>query len=111
MIDIAEFPPDALHYTMTLFVTGATRLSLLAVANVRDFCETELAGNYELEVVDLYRTPERARSAQVIAAPTLDRNQPGRLAGLSATCRTGQGYGRQSRLSEHGRTAGRRCRD
>ena len=50
MIDIAEFPPGALHYTMTLFVTGATRLSLLAVANVRDFCETELAGNYSLRL-------------------------------------------------------------
>ena len=76
MIDIAEFPPDALHYTMTLFVTGATRLSLLAVANVRDFCEAELGGNYKLEIVDLYRTPERAQSAQVIAAPTLDRSEP-----------------------------------
>ncbi len=76
MIDLAELTPAALHYTMTLFVTGATKLSLLAVANVRDFCENELEGNYDLEVVDLYRTPERAQSAQVIAAPTLERSEP-----------------------------------
>lgn len=76
MMDIAELPPAALHYTMTLFVTGATRLSLLAVANVREFCETELDGNYDLEVVDLYRAPERAKAAQVIAAPTLHREKP-----------------------------------
>ncbi len=64
------------RYSMTLFVTGASRLSLQAVSRVREFCEEELAGNYDLEVVDLYRSPERAREAQVIAAPTLLRDNP-----------------------------------
>jgi circadian clock protein KaiB len=64
------------RYAMTLFVTGASRLSLQAVSRVRDFCEEELSGNYDLEVVDLYRSPERARQAQVIASPTLLRDQP-----------------------------------
>lgn len=61
---------------MTLFVTGITVRSGRAVANVRDFCEGELAGDYELEVVDLYQTPERARSDQIVAAPTLIRHEP-----------------------------------
>ena len=64
------------HYTMTLFVTGASRLSLQAVSRVREFCEEELTGNYDLEVVDLYRAPERAKDAQIIAAPTLLRDNP-----------------------------------
>ena len=64
------------RYVMTLFVTGASRLSLQAVSRVREFCEEELNGNYDLEVVDLYRAPERAREAQVIAAPTLLRDNP-----------------------------------
>ena len=64
------------HYTMTLFVTGASRLSLQAVSRVRDFCEEELNGHYDLEVVDLYQAPERAKEAQVIAAPTLLRDTP-----------------------------------
>jgi len=64
------------HYAMTLFVTGASRLSMLAVSRVREFCEEELNGNYDLEVVDLYRTPERAKEAQVIASPTLLRDTP-----------------------------------
>ncbi len=68
--------PAELHYSMTLFVTGATRLSLLAIASVREFCEQELAGCYELEVVDLYREPERAKCAQIVAAPTLRRESP-----------------------------------
>ncbi len=72
----AEVRLAGLHYSMTLFVTGATRTSLLAVANVREFCEQELGGDYELEVVDLYRAPERAKTSQVIAAPTLLRAEP-----------------------------------
>jgi circadian clock protein KaiB len=74
---IAETGPAAVpRYAMTLFVTGASRLSLQAVSRVRAFCEEELSGNYDLEVVDLYRAPERAREAQVIASPTLLRDQP-----------------------------------
>lgn len=71
-----ESPHPALHYKMTLFITGATRLSLLAVEKVQAFCDEELEGNYDLEVVDLYRSPERAASAQVVAAPTLIRQKP-----------------------------------
>ncbi len=64
------------RYAMTLFVTGASHLSLQAVSRVREFCEEELAGNYDLEVVDLYRAPERAKESQIIAAPTLVRDKP-----------------------------------
>ena len=64
------------RYVMTLFVTGITARSGRAVANVRGFCESELAGDYDLEVVDLYRAPQRARSEQVVAAPTLVRSEP-----------------------------------
>jgi len=62
---------------MTLFVAGASRRSLRAVDYVREFCEQELKNNYDLEVVDLYRSPERASTAQIVAAPTLLRHQPG----------------------------------
>ena len=44
-----------------------------AVANVRKFCERELVGAYDLEVVDLYDSPERAQPANIVAAPTLIR--------------------------------------
>ncbi len=66
----------AQHYCFTLFVTGATVRSARAVANVRRFCEREFARGYDLEVVDLYETPHRAQSEQVVAAPTLVRSYP-----------------------------------
>jgi circadian clock protein KaiB len=74
---IAETQPTVVpRYAMTLFVTGASHLALQAVSRVRAFCEEELAGNYDLEVVDLYRSPERAKTSQIIAAPTLLRDKP-----------------------------------
>ena len=63
-------------YLLTLFVTGATLRSARAIANVHAFCEKELVDDYALEVVDLYRTPQRALTDQVVAAPTLVRNSP-----------------------------------
>ena len=65
-----------IRYGLTLFVTGATPRSMRAVANVRDFCERELRGVYDLDVVDLYEAPERAQPANVIVAPTLVRDHP-----------------------------------
>ena len=63
-------------YRLTLYITGATVRSLQAVANVRGFLDLELPGCYELEVVDLYRWPERASAANVVACPTLVRHEP-----------------------------------
>ncbi|MGV3618997.1 MAG: circadian clock KaiB family protein [Fimbriimonas sp.] len=63
-------------YRLRLYVSGSTPRSSKAVANVRALCERHLAGRYELEVVDLYQEPHRAKECQVIAAPTLVREQP-----------------------------------
>ncbi|RYD45521.1 MAG: thiol-disulfide isomerase, partial [Verrucomicrobiaceae bacterium] len=62
---------DKAFYRLTLFVTGQTSKSMLAVATVRNLCESHLAGRYELEVVDIYQSPERLADDQIVAAPTL----------------------------------------
>jgi len=69
--------PDApVHYMLKLFVAGMSPRSTAAVATVKAVCEEHLAGRYDLEVVDLYRTPERAADEQVVAAPTLVKSAP-----------------------------------
>jgi circadian clock protein KaiB len=67
---------DDVRYALTLFVTGVTPRSLRAIANVRAFCESEFAGRYELEIVDLYEYPQRAQPANVVVSPTLVRSSP-----------------------------------
>jgi circadian clock protein KaiB len=69
-------PKAPVHYMLKLFVAGMSPRSTAAVATVKAICEEHLAGRYDLEVVDLYRAPERAAQEQVIAAPTLLKSSP-----------------------------------
>ena len=63
-------------YIFTLYVTGAAPSSMRAVVNVRKFCETFLAGRFEIEIIDIFKEPQVAKSAQLIAAPTLVKEFP-----------------------------------
>jgi circadian clock protein KaiB len=65
------------RYSLHLYVAGSTARSMLAVKNIRRLCERYLAGNYDLEVIDIYVHPEAAAKAQIIAAPTLVKLTPG----------------------------------
>lgn len=64
------------RYSLRLFVTGTTRRSTLAIANIRSFCEQFLPGRYDLEVVDIYQRPAETISEQIIAVPTLIKKLP-----------------------------------
>ena len=61
---------------LALYVVGSTPRSTRAIVNVRKLCEDHLAGRYVLEVVDLALHPAAAAPAQVIAAPTLVKEDP-----------------------------------
>jgi circadian clock protein KaiB len=63
-------------YVLTLFVTGASEMSGHAIANVRALCDQHLAGRHTLEVVDVHRDPSLMSEHDVVAAPTLIREQP-----------------------------------
>lgn len=67
---------NELRYGLTLFITGSTPRSSRAVSNIRSFCDNELGGPYDLEIVDLYEHPERAEPANVVVSPTLVRYLP-----------------------------------
>jgi circadian clock protein KaiB len=63
-------------YMLSLYVTGSTSRSVLAISNLKKICEEYLEGKYELEVIDLYKNPLVAREEQIIAAPTLIKKLP-----------------------------------
>jgi circadian clock protein KaiB len=64
------------HYDLRLYVAGQTPKSLAAFANLKELCETRLAGKYRIEVIDLMKKPQRAKEDQIIAIPTLVRRLP-----------------------------------
>lgn len=63
-------------YVLRLYVSGMTAKSTRAIDNIRKICDEYLPGRYELEVIDIFKHPEQARSEQVIAAPTLIKKLP-----------------------------------
>jgi circadian clock protein KaiB len=50
--------------------------SLAALANLQQICETHLAGQYSIEIIDLTKTPKLAAGDQILAIPTLVRRLP-----------------------------------
>ena len=68
-------PPKG-KYLLRLYVAGATDRSRRAVIRARRLCETELSGNFELEVIDVYQQPILARDGQIVATPTLVKEFP-----------------------------------
>ena len=72
-------PPEALtapSFELRLYVAGQTAKSLAAFANLKRICETHLAGQYRIEVIDLTKTPALAAGDQIFAVPTLVRRLP-----------------------------------
>ena len=63
-------------YALRLYVTGASRQSLQAIDNLKRLCEANFPGRYRLEIIDIYQEPDAAKKAQLLAAPTLIKDQP-----------------------------------
>lgn len=68
-------PAPAL-YELRLYVAGQTPKSLAAFTNLKRICESHLAGQYRIEVIDLLKTPQLAAGDQILAIPTLVRKLP-----------------------------------
>jgi len=67
------------RHELRLYVAGNTPRSTSAVQNIKRICDTELAGRYDLEIVDVYKQPKRAAEDQVVAIPTLIKQAPGKM--------------------------------
>ncbi len=71
-----EAAAGAVAFQLRLYVAGQTARSLTAIANLQRICETHLAGQYSIEVIDLTKTPQLAAGDQILAVPTLVRRLP-----------------------------------
>lgn len=67
---------NTVAFELRLYVAGQTAKSLAACANLQRICETHLAGQYRIEVIDLTQNPKLAAGDQILALPTLVRRLP-----------------------------------
>jgi circadian clock protein KaiB len=77
-LDGLEVPADAAEpvYDLTLYVSGASALAARAIANATRLCELHCNGHYHLSVVDIHEDPSGLLANNLLATPTLVKNQP-----------------------------------
>jgi circadian clock protein KaiB len=63
-------------WNLRLYIAGQTPKSITALTNLKKICQEHLANEYSIEIIDLVRNPELARTDQIFAIPTLVRNLP-----------------------------------
>ena len=63
-------------YILTLYVTGTSPRTKIAIENLSRICKQELDGQYELEIVDVLEHPQRAEDEKILATPTLIKQLP-----------------------------------
>jgi circadian clock protein KaiB len=62
--------------TLKLYVTGNTPRAERAIENLRRMCESELAGRYEIVIIDVLERPQLAEDEKIFATPTLIKQLP-----------------------------------
>src|SRR4030042_2893361 len=65
---------------LKLYITCHTPKSERAIANMQSICKNELAGQYELSIIDVLERPQLAEDEKILATPTLIKVLPPPLA-------------------------------
>jgi len=63
-------------FHLKLYVTGKTSRSEAALRNLKEICERELNGDYEIIVIDVLEHPQLAEEEKILATPTLIKELP-----------------------------------
>jgi circadian clock protein KaiB len=64
-------------YRFRLFIAGDAPNSVQALANLNAICKANLSDQYDIEVVDVFKEPERAMAEGIFMTPTLIKILPG----------------------------------
>ena len=64
-------------YLLKLYITGKTATSEKAIQNLKEILKNpELAGQYELDVIDVLKHPQLAEDEKIMATPVLEKRLP-----------------------------------
>lgn len=66
-------------FKFRLYIASNTPNAAKATANLRRFCDEHLAGRHTIEVVDVFKNPQRALADQIYMTPLLLRLAPAPL--------------------------------
>jgi circadian clock protein KaiB len=61
---------------LQLYVSGMSLKSMKAIENIKKLCAEHLENAFELEIIDLYKNPEKAAEQQIVFSPSLIKTLP-----------------------------------
>ena|SRR5688572_8622006 len=61
---------------LQLFITGMSPKSVEAIVNIKALCDQHLKDVFELEIIDIYKHPERAAEEHIVFSPSLLKKLP-----------------------------------
>jgi len=61
---------------LQLYVCGMSPKSMDAIDKIKHLCDENLEGEFELEIIDLYKNPEAASEMQIVFSPSLIKQLP-----------------------------------
>lgn len=61
---------------LQLYVSGMSRNSMEAIENIKRLCEEHLKDFFELEIIDIYKEPERLEGQHIVFSPSLIKQLP-----------------------------------
>jgi circadian clock protein KaiB len=64
-------------FKFRLYVAGDALNSAQAIVNLAALCRTHLPGRHEIEIVNVFREPQRALTDGIFMTPTLVKLAPG----------------------------------
>ncbi len=83
-------PKTSAAFRFLLYVADDTPNSVAALANLKALCEKHLAGRHEIEIVDVFKEPERALADRIYMTPTLIRLAPAPVRRIVGTLSEGE---------------------
>lgn len=64
------------RFVFQLYVSGMSPRSLDAIENLEKLCATHLKDGFDLEIIDIYKNPERAIAQSIVFSPSLIKLSP-----------------------------------
>jgi circadian clock protein KaiB len=61
---------------LQLYVSGMSPKSMEAIENIKQLCDEHLKDAFELEIIDIYKHPERAVDQHIVFSPSLIKQLP-----------------------------------
>ncbi len=61
---------------LQLYVSGMSPKSMEAIENIKRLCEEHLTDIFELDIIDIYKNPEKLSGQHIVFSPSLIKQLP-----------------------------------